>query len=131
MEISKIGVRILKHLKKKNDKYSPLDKSKISDSSMCFYKEIKDLFPEQSYSRVTFELISLLDEKIIFVNKVGDHYTLPVKELDTYKFGLTGKGYGLLENKTYRLLSKYIPLTVSIVSILIAIASFTYNIYSK
>ena len=135
MEISKMGLTILKHLRNKDKSYilkTRESNSKATLNSMCHFNEIKELFPKSSYARVIFEMRSLLENKIITVNLPKDPYTFPDNIEDPHiKFGLTGNGHALLENRWYRLMSKYVPLSISVLSVLIALCTLFFNLYYK
>ena len=133
MEISKMGLKILKHLRDKDKKYNLLN-VKMNDNAeaaMSTYNEIKKLFPTSAYSKVTFELISLIDDRKIYLNNPKDPYTLTDETLDKFSFGLSGKGHAFLENRLYRWVSKYIPLTISLLSFVVSLVSLFYTISTK
>ncbi|MFE3978711.1 MULTISPECIES: hypothetical protein [unclassified Priestia] len=134
MEVSKMGLKILKHLKEKSDN----DRVEISDNKYGYiailpYMEIKELFPGCAYSKVTFELLSLIDQKLICTNLEKPFEFPSPQKLDSSitKFGITGRGRACLEQRAFTLLSKYVPFIISILSILLSIVTLFLKLFEK
>ncbi|MFK7678715.1 hypothetical protein ACI3ER_11795 [Bacillus sp. Wb] len=135
MEISKVGFKILKHLKRKNDSYVlGSNKENENHSSMCHFDEIKALFPNRSYAGVIFELKSLMEEKLILVNIVEDNYSFPKSHQLQHrkiKFGISGRGNAFVEQRIYKVLSKYLPFSISVVSLIASIVTIIFKFYGR
>ncbi|WP_150284742.1 hypothetical protein [Rummeliibacillus sp. TYF-LIM-RU47] len=129
--LSKIGVETLKILKEKEKHYMEKDFSdsntetniEITLGSQCTYKEIKNNFDKYPYSSISATIMYLLDEKYIMTNISGKEKILEIKSTDndTYRFIITDKGRSYLENLTYMKMSKYLPLSISVLSFLISL----------
>ncbi|GEM_PF-5232847 len=131
--LSKIGVKTLKILKEKEKNYMKKDFSdsntetniEITLGSQCTYTEIKNNFDNYPYSSISATLKYLLDERYIMTNISGKENSLEIKstDYDTYRFIITDKGRSYLENLTYMKVSKYLPLSISLLSFLISLTS--------
>ena len=132
MEVSKMGLKILKRLKERSDGYV-IRSNNSTNSAMCQYEEIKEWFPKHAYTKLTFELLSLMDQKLICTN-MKNPFEFPSPEKigsSTIKYGISGKGHAALEQRTFTLLSKYVPLSISIISLLLSIVTLPLKLFEK
>ncbi|MFA1509973.1 hypothetical protein ACDN41_12155 [Priestia aryabhattai] len=134
MEVSKMGLKILKFLKKESDEYW-INDSGVGNGRLatCPYRELKDMFPRCAYTTLSFELLSLMDQKLICTN-LEEPFVFPrADKLDNNvtKFGLTGKGRACLEQRIFMILSKYVPFTISVISVVISFITLFLKINGK
>lgn len=123
--LSKDSEKILKMLKKQKEEYRDQNK----ESSKVSYTEIKECFPQDSYISITMILKYLLDERYIYNHIEGKEHHIEIDHINSnlVKLVIGEKGIAYLEQKKYRLFAKIIPLTVSIISLLISICNLFFN----
>lgn len=124
--LSKDSTKILKALKKKELDYQK-NKAKTAKTS---YDEIKELFPNYSYISISTTLKYLLNEKYIYNHIGGKENDFDIKDL-TIKDGVMlvigERGLSYLEHKKYVLMSKIIPITVSVISLIISLINLLFS----
>lgn len=126
--ISKIGIGILRTLKEKENNYIKTnliysDDKESRFGSQCTYNELKSNFENYPFSSISSTLKFLLDEKYIMTNRAGKEYELDITlvNINNYRFIITDKGRYYLENLTYMKMSKYLPLSISVLSFVVSI----------
>ena len=123
--LSKDAEKILKILKEQDDKYQKKEK----DTSKLSYDEIKEDFPSSSCIRITMILKYLLEERYVYNHIEGREHEITIKDIENnnLKLVIGEKGFSYLQYKKYRLLAQIIPLTVSVISLLLAIFNLIYS----
>lgn len=123
--LSKNARKVLKELKKKEDKYQ----KNQSNSSKTSYDEIKLLFPNSSYISITMMLKYLLKEHYIYNHISGKENDFNIDDLvkqDKIMLVIGEKGVSYLEHQKFILMAKIIPITVSIISLLISFINLIF-----
>jgi len=123
--LSKNATKILKELKKKEDKYQ----RNQSDSSKTSYDEVKLLFPNSSYISITMMLKYLLKEHYIYNHIPGKENDFDIDDLvkqSKIMLVIGEKGASYLEHQKFVLMAKIIPITVSIISLLISFINLIF-----
>lgn len=133
--LSKIGIGILRILKEKEDNYVETnliysDDKESRFGSQCTFNEFKSKFEKYPFSSVSSTLKFLLDEKYIMTNRAGKEYELDITQVNNnnYRFIITDKGRYYLENLTYMKMSKYLPLSISVLSFIISLTGLIMQI---
>lgn len=123
--LSKNATKILKELKKREDKYQ----RNQSDSSKTSYDEVKLLFPNSSYISITMMLKYLLKEHYIYNHIPGKENDFDIDDLvkqGKIMLVIGEKGASYLEHQKFVLMAKIIPITVSIISLLISFINLIF-----
>lgn len=125
--LSKNSTKILKELKKKENNYQ----KNRTTTSKTSYDEIKKLFPNYSYISISTTLKYLLNEKYIYNHIGGKENDFDIEDLvkkDGVMLVIGEKGLSYLEHKKYVLMSKIIPITVSVISLIISLVNLLFSI---
>lgn len=127
--LSKNSEKILKALYKKEKNFENLpDSKKDWDTSKTLYSEIRTMLPNSSHISTAMIVKYLLEEKYIYNHIAGKENTFDIQNLenDDLKLVIGEKGISYLEHKKYVLIAKIIPISISIVSLIVSIyANFT------
>lgn len=126
--LSKDSEKILKELKKQQKNYQEKE-VKEGETSKLSYDAIKDLFPGYSHVQVIMFLKYLLEERYIYNHIDGKEHHFGTEELEngSVEIVIGERGIAYLENKKYRLLAKTIPLSVSVISLVISLINLFIN----
>ncbi|PIC77993.1 hypothetical protein CSV74_00250 [Sporosarcina sp. P19] len=126
--LSKDSEKILKELKKQQKNYREKE-AKEGETSKLSYDEIKDLFPGYAHIQVIMFLKYLLEERYIYNHLDGKEHHFGTKELQngSVQIVIGERGVAYLENKKYMLLAKTIPVSVSVISLIISLINLFIN----
>lgn len=127
MILSKNSEKLLKSLNSKRKEY---EKGNKNTHIVIFkFSDIKKIFPNQSSISLRGLLNYLLKEKNIYNNIDGKENFISVYDVDedNMKIFIGEKGIAYLKHKKYILLSKIIPICISVLSLAVSIFNMIHN----
>lgn len=122
MTLSAEATKVLKILKKQEKKFKK-DKKNNETAKMSYFNIKEELFPENSYIKVSMLLKYLLEERYIYNHIEDKESEIRTRDLETNNVYLVigEKGINYLNKRYFTLIAKTLPLLFSLISLIISI----------